>query len=70
MDFIESEAQEIASNLPVRENFKAYAINEQNREALEKILRGKLFGEGPLAREIVPEDALRNLLVQAFWLMP
>ena len=61
MDFIESEAQKIAPNLKVRENFRAYAINEQNREALEKMLRGKLFGEGPLERPIVAEDVLRNL---------
>jgi len=61
MSFIENEAQKIAPELPVRDSFRAYAINEQNRETLERILGGKLFGEGVLGREIVAEDALRKI---------
>lgn len=65
MSFIEKEAQKAVPDLPVRENFRAYAQNERNRETLEKMLRGKLFGVGPLERQIVTEDVLKNLFADS-----
>jgi len=61
MDVIQAQVEKIDNSLQVRELFKSYAINEQNIDELERILNGKIFGEGKVGREIAPEEVLRKL---------
>lgn len=58
MDFMEGEVAKSEPDLAVRETFKKYAINEQNRETIEKILGGKIGDRSSFAKNIKMEDVL------------
>lgn len=45
----------------VREVFKRYAINEENRSTMEKIFGGSISDKATFAKEIKPEDVLNRL---------
>lgn len=47
----------------IRETFKEYAINETERDIMEKILQGDLLGEGVLQKEIKPENVVDRIFL-------
>lgn len=61
MDQMIGEVSKSEPDLAVRETFKRYAINEQNREALEKVLGGSFSDMASLGRKISPEDAIGKI---------
>lgn len=61
MDIIQSKVQEFSPELAVRDAFKKYAINEQNREIMERIFGGSIRDRASFAKEIKPEDVLNKL---------
>lgn len=61
MDLIQEKVQEIAPDMKVRDAFKKYAINEQNREVMERIFGGSISDKASFAKEIKPEDVLNKL---------
>lgn len=59
MDFLEDEIQRTVPDLEVRDTFKRYAINEQNKAFLERdVFKGKLGEKGGLGKGISHEDVL------------
>lgn len=61
MDQMIGEVSKSEPDLAVRETFKRYAINEQNREALEKVLGGSFSDMASLGKKISPEDAIGKI---------
>lgn len=61
MDHMISEVSKSEPDLAVRDTFKRYAINEQNREALEKVLGGSFSDKASLGKQISPEDAINKI---------
>jgi len=61
MDLLEGEIQKVSPDTEVREAFKKYAINEQNRDALEKVFGGKFSDQESLLRQIKPENVGDNV---------
>jgi hypothetical protein len=61
MDQMIGEVASSEPDLAVRETFKRYAINEQNRESLEKVLGGSFSDMASLGRKISPEDAINKI---------
>lgn len=58
MDFMEDHIAAHEPDLAVRDTFRRYAINEQNREILERIMGGKIGDRTSFAKSIKPEDVL------------
>jgi hypothetical protein len=56
MDLMQSKVQSEVPDLQIREMFKRYAINEQNRELMEKVFGGKFDEQASLLRQVKPEE--------------
>lgn len=56
MDLMEGTVEKKLGDLPVRDAFKRYAINEKNAELMEKVFGGKLSDKESLLRQIKPEE--------------
>lgn len=61
MDIIQDEIQRISPDLEVREAFRKYAINEENRKIMERIFGGSISDQATFAKEIKPEEVLGKL---------
>lgn len=61
MDIIQDEVQKASPDLQVRDAFRKYAINEDNRKTMEKIFGGSISDKATFAKEIKPEDVLSKL---------
>lgn len=61
MDFIQDKVQEITPDMKVRDAFKRYAINEEKRATMEKIMGGSISDKATFAKTITPEDALNKV---------
>lgn len=61
MDVIQDEVQALTPEMEVREAFKKYAINEDNRKIMERIFGGSISDQATFAKEIKPEDVLNRL---------
>lgn len=55
MDLMQSKVSEYAPDANLRETFKKYAVNEQNREIIEKLFGGSLSDRAGLLKQIAPE---------------
>jgi len=56
MDVIQDRVQQITPDLNVRDLFKRYAINEENRATIEQVLGGSIKDVKKFAHEIKPEE--------------
>lgn len=56
LDVIETKFEELAPNSGIREAFKNYAVNEGERELLEKVLGGSLNDKASILKQIKPEE--------------
>ena len=61
MDMIEAKVQELSPDLQVRDAFKRYAINEEQRSIIEKIFGGSISDRASFAKTIKPEDILDRI---------
>lgn len=61
MDIIQDNVQKMEPDLQVRDTFKRYAINEENRSAIEKIFGGSISDKAGFSKQIKPEDVLDHL---------
>lgn len=61
MDEMQDHVSQLAPDLKVRDTFKRYAINEQQREVIEKILGGSVSDKATFGKMIKPEDALGKI---------
>lgn len=61
MDFMEEQAQKHIPDLELRDAFKRYAVNEESRSTIERILGGSISDKASLAKEIKPEDILDKI---------
>lgn len=65
MDFMQAEVEKSHPDMNVREGFKRYAINEQHRETLEKIMGGSISDKASFAKEIKKEDVLDKIFASS-----
>lgn len=56
MDLMQTKVQSEVPDLQIRDMFKRYAINEQNRELMEKVFGGKFDDQVSLLRQVKPEE--------------
>lgn len=61
MDYMQEELNKATNDINVREVMKRYAINEQNREAMEKIFGGSISDKAKFGKGIEPEKILDRL---------
>lgn len=61
MDIIQDEVQKATPDAAIRDTFRRYAINEDNRKIMEKIFGGSISDKTSFAKEIKPEDVLQKL---------
>lgn len=61
MDIIQDEIQVASPDTAVRETFRRYAVNEENRKIMERIFGGSISDRASFAKEIKPEDVLSKL---------
>jgi len=60
MDVIQDNVQALNPSMEVREAFKKYAINEANREVLERIMGGSISAKS-FGKTIKPEDVISRI---------
>jgi hypothetical protein len=56
MDIIQDRVQQITPDMDVRDLFRRYAINEENRATIEQVLGGSIKDVKKFAHEIKPEE--------------
>ncbi len=61
MDEMQEQVGKLAGDTEVREAFKRYAVNEQQREVMEKIMGGSISDKASFAKTIKPEDVLNKI---------
>ncbi len=61
LDVIQTEIEKVSPDAAVRDTFRRYAINEENRKIMEKIFGGSISDKASFAKEIKPEDVLSKL---------
>lgn len=61
MDYLEDQVQKISPDLQVRDTFRRYAVNEQNRETIEKIFGGSISDKAQFGKQIKSEDVLDKI---------
>lgn len=61
LDIIQDEIEKASPDAKVRDTFRRYAINEENRKTMEKIFGGSISDKASFAKEIKPEDVLSKL---------
>lgn len=61
LDYIQNTVESSVPDVKVRQTFKNWAINEQNKEMLTKVLGGKLDPTSLLTDKAVSENALDNV---------
>lgn len=61
MDLLQEHVEKTEPDLAVREVFKKYAVNEQNRAIIESIFGGKIGDRVTFGKQIKPERVLDNL---------
>lgn len=62
MDYMQEQVEKSGSDMAVREAFKRYAINEENRSTMERIFGGSISDKASFAKTIKPEDVLDKLM--------
>lgn len=65
MDYMQEAVEEHTDDLDVRNTFKRYAINEQNRGIMEKVMGGSISDRASFAKTIKPEDVLDKLFANS-----
>lgn len=61
MDYMQDQIQRVEPDLAVRDTFKRYAINEQNREEIERLFGGSISDKATFGKQIKPEEVLDKL---------
>ena len=61
MDYMQDEVNKALPDIKVRETMKRYAINEQNRDIMEKIMGGSISDKASFGKGIEPEKVLDRI---------
>ena len=65
MDYMESQIERSGAEAGIRDSFKRYAINEENRSILERVFGGSISDKASFAKEIKSEEVLNKLFANS-----